>query len=74
VHKKTDSILFLRPVPLNERIFNINFKQMSTKKLSLVSKICVFLFVLSIMASCNRGVGCPNQFKAVAKIGVSILK
>jgi len=45
---------------------------MNSKKSQIALKLLAFVAVIALFSACNRGVGCPNNFKV--KLPISIIK
>ncbi len=47
---------------------------MKSSILKTVAKACVVLMVVSVLSSCNRGYGCPNNFKVTPTFTIPFVK
>lgn len=51
---------------------NCKKKKMKSKVLRNVAGLFVLLILVSVLSSCNRGVGCPSAFSAISDVATLI--
>lgn len=44
---------------------------MSTRKSKILFKLLAFVAVIALFSACNRGTGCPNNFKVNTSISIT---